>query len=180
MMVNSLKEFFNYTVNKPKISISSSLIFESIDYSEYQIDVNESENILEFDITEGSCSVTIKNTISEDLLDKRGLVKFGKEVVERIVEFIDNHGEVSHMAIGSTSDEEETVNPTIVHVVGALLRRKGLPEWTVKKNGNIVEMNTTASAGGEYATPYTFAKKEKNKKKIKKISTYHEPSLVKM
>lgn len=46
----------------------------------------------------------------------------------------------------------------------------------IKNEEDVVdEMNTTASAGGEYSTPYAFASK-KNKKKT--IPDYYEPAIV--
>ena len=50
------------------------------------------------------------------------------------------------------------------------------PLDTVDEYDEVDEMNTTASAGGEYQTPYAFASKKKKKKNM--IPKYYEPAIV--
>ncbi len=54
--------------------------------------------------------------------------------------------------------------------------RKNETVDNVEEYDEVEEMNTTASAGGEYQTPYAFA--SKNKKKKKMIPKYYEPAIV--
>ena len=183
----SLYEFYGGRSHKKSTPlIKSSLIMESVDFLEYNINVEGCDNIVEFDIYENSCDVYIRNTISEDKLGRRTIVKFANEVSNKIVEFIDNHGDINNLSIGISNDDENLKSPPLLKILNKVIERKSISGWKMERKDHLIkmdrleEMNTTASAGGEYATPYAFAKKEKDKKKAKRLSSYYDPSLHRM
>lgn len=174
----SLQEFFGFTK-------SVQLIFENDNISTYLIEVDESaKSILEFTINESECYVEIKNNIvesadcNEDCKRKKKR-EIAKESYKTIKEFIDNHGELSHMSVGMASPEEDT-HISSIHILHKLIQRRPIGECNCSfANGELqLELNTTATAGGEYKTPHAFSRKEKKKGKPKKWS-YVEPSLMK-
>lgn len=160
----SLKEFFGYN-NRVQ------LIFENSNISTFLIEIDESaKSILEFTMNKDHCYVEIKNNITENSecnedCKRKKKKEIAKETYKTIKEFIDNHGELSHMTVGMSNPDDDDKYP-MVRIMHKMIKRRPIGECNCKFEDNELqlELNTTATAGGEYSTPYAFTNKKKKGK----------------